>query len=187
MPPVNTLKRRNRSEERECVGDTAVKVDLRRKIKQQGKSEIKKKKGDVFDTESECLKWRWMWKKKWFLKPPTEWGVISFHMYAIKAVLPKLGWVATLHPRHTAVMICFDRLFCLYSKWQVSDTGLLCGDNERWICMKQRVPIKLIWPQLLICGTLECDDERERQAMGRNARFWAKHATHGFTQAGVAP
>lgn len=58
MPPVNTLKRRNRSEERECVGDTAVKVDLRRKIKQQGKSEIKKKKGDVFDTESECLKWR---------------------------------------------------------------------------------------------------------------------------------
>lgn len=187
MPPVNTLKRRNRSEERECVGDTAVKVDLRRKIKQQGKSEIKKKERRCVWHRIRVFEMEVNVKKKWFLKPPTEWGVISFHMYAIKAVLPKLGWVATLHPRHTAVIICFDRLFCLYSKWQVSDTGLLCGDNERWICMKQRVPIKLIWPQLLICGTLECDDERERQAMGRNARFWAKHATHGFTQAGVAP
>ncbi len=32
-------------------------------------------------------------------------------MYAIKAVLLKLAWVATLHLRHTAMMISFDRLF----------------------------------------------------------------------------
>lgn len=42
-------------------------------------------------------------KKVWFLKPPTEWEIISFHMYAIKLVQLKLAWVATLHLRHIAL------------------------------------------------------------------------------------
>lgn len=48
--------------------------------------------------------------------------VISFHMYAIKALLLQLAWVATLHLRHAAMMISFDRLFfCIsndrYQTW----------------------------------------------------------------------
>lgn len=49
--------------------------------------------------------------KKVIPQPPTECEVISFHMYAIKAELLKLAWVATLHLRHAAMMISFDRLF----------------------------------------------------------------------------
>lgn len=70
---------------------------------------------------NECQKQKREGKKSDSLTTHEE-EVISFHMYAIKALLLQLAWVATLHLRHAAMMISFDRLFfCIsndrYQTW----------------------------------------------------------------------
>lgn len=71
--------------------------------KKRGKNIIAKRRG-----KKKIESWRWMLKSD-SLPPPTEHEEILFHMYAMKTLLQKLAWVATLHPRHTAMMISFDR------------------------------------------------------------------------------
>lgn len=91
----------------------------------------------------------------------------------------KLAWVATLRWRQAALVISFDRLFPLHSGRQVSDTGLLCGDNERRICMKQHGRIKSTGynPSHVAYWNLTAS---MRNAPAHNGRFfWAKTSRCG--------
>lgn len=121
---------------RECVGD---KVDLWRKEKWDKKVVKRRKRVErkVLETKPSVEYGGKSEKRDPWTTHRVRSNLIPHVCNQGSAAEISLGGYATSETRSYDDLLWSS--FLLYSKWQVSDMGLACGDNERWIWMKQHV------------------------------------------------